>query len=514
MLAIASRRWGVSRLGRRWAFRNLGALLCSAVALGILIPGTVFAAAPESHKGSHEGVIDDEQETPHPHSVRPYKPVQRVDGTVDGKKVKVTPVPVEHDDKWFDDHFLTGDWFGYRKKAIDHGVNFTATTATDLLANVTGGFSQGFEPMVSTGVGVNLDLEKLVGWEGGIFDISMIWRAGNNLSATRIGNLLTVAQLYGGQNIRLYTLYYKQKLFEDQFYFKIGRFGAFDDFLTTPINWNFINNGFDGNPKGIFFNVPAFGLTVYPTSSWGALFGYQPQGEEWYIQSGVYSISERNGSNASNGLNFGFDADRGVAWLTQGGVKLNQTPGDVGLPGKHSLGAFYNSYKAETYSMTPETEWGLYGFYLMSEQMIYREPGLENRLKQPSTWGYDAQEGLTVFSILVVSPDDTVSFMPVFLNSGLTYQGPIPGRPQDFVAAGATVGIISEELSDLQRATGAPVQDYEMVLELNYRINLTPYFYIQPGLQYVINPNASGVSSKGQNLPDALVMGAQIGVVY
>jgi len=478
-------------------------------ALGCLM-GTAMAQSPEQAKSTHQGLIQEKNQTANAQIKTPYEAASGSPTTIGDsdptRPIKVTPVPITHSAKWFDDHFLTGNWWGHRDKLYDSGVEFSGSTVTDLLGNVTGGFSQGFEPAASTGIEMGLDLEKLVGWPGAEFHTSMIWRVGNNLSATRIGNLLTVAQLYGGQNLRLYALFLKQEIIKDELFIKLGRFGAFDDFLATPINWNFINNGFDGNAKGIFFDVPPFGQTVYPTASWGAMVKYHQ--EDWYVQSGVYSLSERNGRNASSGINFGFDADRGIGVLAQGGYLLNQKPGLPGLPGKYSLGGYYNSYKLETFATPRETVWGLGGLYLMAEQMVYREPGEENLLKNPGDWGYGAQEGLTVFSQMVFAPDTSVSMFPFYTSTGFTYQGPIPFRPQDFVAGGFTMGVTGDQMQDWQRSIGVPVQTYEMVVELNYRINFTPYFYVQPGMQYVVRPNANGV------LPDALVLGGQIGVIY
>ena len=47
--------------------------------------------------------------------------------------------------------------------------------------------------------------------------------------------------------------------------------------------------------------------------------------------------------------------------------------------------------------------------------------------------------------------------------------------------------------------------DYELVLELNYRFNVTGGFFIQPDIQGVIQPD--GVSG----IPDALVLSLNFG---
>ena len=47
-----------------------------------------------------------------------------------------------------------------------------------------------------------------------------------------------------------------------------------------------------------------------------------------------------------------------------------------------------------------------------------------------------------------------------------------------------------------------------MVLEWGYRINFTKFAYVQPDLQWVINPGGTG------RIPNALVLGAQMSVVF
>jgi hypothetical protein len=54
---------------------------------------------------------------------------------------------------------------------------------------------------------------------------------------------------------------YLQKLFDDRVELRLGRIGAGDDFLVCQYDYLFMQNGFDGNPVGIFFNSP--GMTAY-----------------------------------------------------------------------------------------------------------------------------------------------------------------------------------------------------------------------------------------------------------
>ena len=71
---------------------------------------------------------------------------------------------------------------------------------------------------------------------------------------------------------------------------------------------------------------------------------------------------------------------------------------------------------------------------------------------------------------------------------GLLYQGLVPGRDDDVTTFVATWGRFGDDVRARQRAEGRPLQHYEVVLELNYRANITGGFFIQPDIQGVISP--------------------------
>jgi porin len=90
----------------------------------------------------------------------------------------------------------------------------------------------------------------------------------------------------------------------------------------------------------------------------------------------------------------------------------------------------------------------------------------------------------------------------------VVWQGVIPSRPDDFAAFAVAWGGISDDLQNFQSSTAVPVQTEETVLEWTYRYYVTNFFYIQPDLQYIIRPGATG------QIDDALVLGAQISVSF
>ncbi len=95
----------------------------------------------------------------------------------------------------------------------------------------------------------------------------------------------------------------------------------------------------------------------------------------------------------------------------------------------------------------------------------------------------------------------------IFFTAGVASRGIFESRPIDVAGFGVVYGSFSSDLSNAQQreqlldpATG--VQDYETVFEWTYRFNLHKgALFIQPDIQYVINPGGTG------QINDALVLG-------
>jgi len=117
---------------------------------------------------------------------------------------------------------LTGDWGGVRSYLERNGITFTLNYTNDFLANINGGIKPG-----AIGLGVfqpqlDLDLEKLAGWEGGKFHTHGLITHGPFFSPTYLGNILAVSNLEAGPVARLYSFWYQQNAFNDRLSVRAG----------------------------------------------------------------------------------------------------------------------------------------------------------------------------------------------------------------------------------------------------------------------------------------------------
>jgi porin len=397
---------------------------------------------------------------------------------------------------------LLGDWLGTRTWLEDRGIYPLVTYVIDALGNPIGGREQGFRGASNLGVDLVFDFEKLFGVDGGTFAISFSERFGSSLSEDNIGNVFTVQQVFGGQTYRLVDLAYKQKLLNDRVELRVGRIAAGDDFLVSPYDYLFVQNAFDGNPVGIFFNAP--GMTAYPNATWGGLVKVRPT-ERTYVMAGAYNGDASIRANNRHGADFSMDGP--VFVIGEVGYQINGLPGDRGLLGNYKAGFWYDDHQYVRFNtvaraVAPGVSRGNWGFYGMFDQVLVRfgEPG--------------SGRGFGIISSLLISPDQSISVMPFFGNVGLAARGVFESRPTDVLALGVVHGRFGDDLQDSQRRARASdpsvgLQRYETALELTYRFRfLKNSVYFAPDLQYIIRPGGTG------RIPDAFVVGFEAGINF
>jgi porin len=424
---------------------------------------------------------------------------------------------------WEQGDAFTGDWWGMRNMLEDEGVDFSVTYTNNIAGNVVGGRQRSATYTDNLGFGVEFNFEKLIGWKGATLTVSALNRAGQSLSQIAIGNQFTVQQVYGTQTAAYYALAFEQTLLDDKVAIKLGRFAAGDDFASSPIYWLYMNNGIDGNPQALPVNT---GFSSYPGASWGARLRVDPT-PEFNAMAGIYQTSTRFGNRGYHGFDWRMESNDGVIMIGQIGwtpeffkravptaeksdgkaVADGKTVHDAkeqksfkepvemkGLPGHYWFGAYYSPWQYAQFGTT-ERAGNSYGFYWHADQMIYQEsPG--------------SAQGLTIWSAVVLSPQQNIAKLPFEVNGGLVYQGLIPGRDNDETVFGVVYGQFSDDYAAATKAAGGGDPQYELVFEWGHRVQLSKFSYLQPNIQYVINPGGA------HNIPNALVLGAQCSVTF
>lgn len=397
-------------------------------------------------------------------------------------------------ERWWGGQYLTGNWFGWRERLTDLGLQVALTYTADILGNATGGMNRKVRYFHNVGLDFLFDLNTLVHIPGAHFHLAVSQRTGNSLSDEDIGNVFNVAQVCCGPITEVVTAAWEQELFDDQLGIRAGHLSMGDDFATSPLYWQYVTSGIDGNPGSLVFNVP---FTEYPDATIGARIRGRPA-EHLTLQVGVYN--DDLDANAAHGGNFAVNFSDGVMVLAE--IRYHDHFGDVqqALPGHFSIGGFYHTGRfhkldAPAGSNLPsDNVYGNGGVYGAIDQMVWRFADAPD------------PRGVLPFVSVVGAPHAEVSAIPFFFDAGVVVRGPIRSRPYDDVLFGLLYGEFSNVLRQGQRAAGEPLQHFEMVLEWSYILQLTPWLQLQPDIQYVIEPGGTG------RIPNALVLGAQIAI--
>jgi porin len=385
---------------------------------------------------------------------------------------------------WLEQSQMTGNWFGARDALAGWGITPGVRYATDLMANVAGGQRRGQAYAGDFDVGLLVDLEKLAGARGLTFGVSGDWGSGTNLSLD-IGNIFNVTQAFEANNVvRLSNLYLQQSLLDGRLDVKAGRFATGADFLTAPANVSLVNDAINPYLTAVQTNVPS--VTTPPNTTWGGRIAARPT-EALSLSAGAYYSDPTLNQLTANGTEFGISGSAGYFVIGEAGYRVNSEKGAAGLPGRYRAGGYYDSNEYAYLDNPGRRRTGNYGFYLVGEQMVYREGGA------------GSDQGLSLFGALIYAPQQRINTLPWFASAGANYRGLVPGRDKDAAAFALYYGGFSRDL---------PGQTYELVLEWTYAIAVAGWLTVQPDVQYVVNPG--GRSRVG----NAVVIGAQLAVEF
>ncbi|MEX3009855.1 carbohydrate porin [Hoeflea sp. TYP-13] len=381
---------------------------------------------------------------------------------------------------------ILGSWGGIRDRLELNGVSVSVSYLGQFATNPVGGRTEGGASWIGDWtVATFVDFQRMLDIDQRVYFItSTNLQTGNTgLSPNYVGNLYPV-QLSSSDapapHPSLVHLALGAQIFDDTTEVVGGRILAGDDFAFLSQACSSLNQDICGNPLA---GASSINFPTYPNASWGARLKVKP-GQSWYAQAGAYLVYPDLGNPDEHGIEFGSPDGAGVLSIGETGFNVGKRAGRPGLPGTYKFGGYYDTERM-TDLMSGTDRRNTWGVYAMGEQMLYSEND-------------DYSNGLWAWLALSYAPPDVnqIEFMAA---GGLTYVGPLSTRPHDAVSFVAATGVFSDSLPD---------QSAETVLEFNYRAQLLPVLYIQPDIQYVINPD--GYS----NTDNALVLGFAIGATF
>jgi porin len=398
------------------------------------------------------------------------------------------------------ENFLTGNWDGFRDTLKKDGIALAPVLTAEVFGNPSGGARRG---AISDGL-VNLpldaDLERATGGvlKDTTFHVNAFYIYGTSLSQNYIGDFSNISNIAAYDTLRLDELWAQKAFWNKQITVKVGNMAVDNEFFQSTSAALFINGTF-GAFTLIANDVPD--APVYPLASPGVRVQVLPD-PRFYVMAGVYGLDNNSLPNVNNknGTLFSFDRHSGVLVMTEAGYLLNQQPNDKGLPGSYRLGSWLDTGNATTFASQAAAANGTgqlqgaganFGIYGVVDQQIY---------------SHDT-EAISIFTRVGGAPSNT-NFVDYYVDGGFNFTGFMPGRPLDLGGLAIARSHVSNDFSNAQEAEGGLPSTAETVVEATYKVQLAPWWNVQPDFQYIVTP--SGV----QGSHNAVVLGLRTSVAF
>jgi porin len=424
---------------------------------------------------------------------------------------------------------MLGDMWGLRPWLSQYGVTFTLQETSELLGNVTGGVHKGFEYDGLTTATLQMDTQRAFGWSGGTVNVSGLQIHGRNLSADNLASLQTASGIESDRATRLWEMWYQQKfLDEDRLDIRIGQQSIDQEFMGSHNAGYFVNTMF-GWPMLPSADMPGGG-PAYPLSALGLRVRARPTDSLTFL-AGVF-----NGSPSPNdsgdpqkrdraGTSFPLkDGALAIAEMQYAYPSLNtmvQANETEPLSRLYKLGFWYDTKNFDDQrvdehglsladpnsSGTPRRHRGNYAIYAVADQMVWRDYQEPDRT-------------INVFLRAMGTPDEDRNLIDFSLNAGLTVHEPFMHRDDDTFGIGMGFAKVGSHASALDKDNGVvsgsftPIRHSETFIEATYQYQVTPWWQLQPDVQYVFNPGAGVVNADGGKVGDELVVGLRTNIQF
>ncbi|TAM86329.1 MAG: carbohydrate porin, partial [Candidimonas sp.] len=208
-------------------------------------------------------------------------------------------------------------------------------------------------------------------------------------------------------------------------------------------------------------------------------------------------------------------------WMGEMQVGTPPADGAEGFPGIYKLGAWYSNghFGDQRYgrdgagAVVPLSDpaadrpfdhkgnWGLYG---VVDQTVWR----------------GRSSSLSMFLRGGVSPSSR-NLISTYADAGFGLKGPLTGRPDDLLTLGVAWAKISPDAvaadRDAAASGGQPVavRRSEVAFELSYTAQMTPWWTLQPDLQYIVHPNGGqNPEDSARRLGNAFVVGLRTTIKF
>ncbi len=354
-----------------------------------------------------------------------------------------------------------------------NGVSLVMHGEVEGVSNLSGGISTG---TTATGLwkgGLALHTGKAGWWQGGLLVVEGLAADSGAPDSLYVGDIQGVSNLTTPYShiANLYKAYYRQNI--GAYTFRIGLINPNDYFNVTGVAGQLFNASYGIYPI-ITANISY--TPTYPYSSLGAMAS-----ANW---GNTTIVAGAFGADGVHPFRAPWGSD-GMIYYGEVDQRISIGAGTAMLKAGGYYNHIYGPYLSQNIGIGPASSQG--GFYGTAE---YRWKADQKR------WGIFLQGGGAPNAA-------TVSPVNAYMGAGVRLGHFIPDSPGSTLSLGIARA--------WQRQSGTNAGGAETSLEVNFRQPVFKDFYIQPDLQYIVNPGANGPENA---LPNAFVAIIRLGWHY
>jgi porin len=404
---------------------------------------------------------------------------------------------------------LSGDWGGERSAAWRAGWAWDATLKIDALRH-RGGATAGGGIMSNLDLRLKADLAKTAGWAGATAYLHVLDNRGASINARHTSSLMGVSNIeVPVPTTTIFHAWLQQNFFDDQFSLLAGLYPIDSEFFVVESASLLIHPAFGAladlalthGPS--IFNHSSFGLRAKWLSAdrtlyaMGALLDGFPASDPAHPTFTPNRFASGHGAFAIAEMGW-LPEERGHVFEPTEPVNILQTPALVGHEkytgtSKYAFGLWrYGNRVPDQFDVDADgdpLQSRSQGAYLLAERTLF-DLGAAGR-------------DFTAFARYSTSDGDSTALDKMW-NIGARLRGPIASRPHDALVVGWTRSHLAPKYRAAQAAAGADTADSEEMLEITWRMALTPWFALQPVVQAIRHPGGAA------GAPRATILGARI----
>lgn len=349
----------------------------------------------------------------------------------------------------------------------EDAVSLSVGYRGDLWRNVDGGVQKGGRYFDDLLIGVTVDMEEAVGLTGGTLNVIGLHNNGADFTGQFVGASQVISNTETSSAFRLFEAWYEQRLFEDRFSVRAGLYDLNSEFDAMEPASLFINSSHGIGPD--YSQSGQAGPSIFPVTSLAVRV-------EWDVTPDVLVraavLDGVPGDPARPKRFVAVKLGHGDGALVTGEVEATVLETTIAVGAWGYTGRFDDLNAVDPVTGNPVQRGDNRGAYIEADRRIY---------------SVSEDEGLSVFARFGVA-EGNINMFSSYLGAGAVYDGIWPDTSVGFAVASSA---ISKPYRRAQAAAGLPSEKRETIFEATLHTQITPWFALQPDVQYVVNPSAA-----------------------